>query len=57
LLAWNGGGISNFTEIINKGKPVNSVKKVDVAHQLEDFIDAEIAELKSKFAELRSHLE
>ncbi|KAL9107792.1 MAG: hypothetical protein Q9187_008375 [Circinaria calcarea] len=57
LLAWNGGGISNFTEIINKGRPVNSVKKVDVAHQLEDFIDAEIAELKSKFAELRSHLE
>ena len=32
------------------------MKKVDVIHELDDFLDAEVEELKSHFEKLKSHI-
>lgn len=53
ILAWNGGGASNYTDIVDKGK---FGAKIDFASEsiqdLEAFIEAEVEELKSSFERL-----
>ena len=53
ILAWNGGGSSNYTDIVNKGRSSKQVDlKTDTLHKLEDLIDSEVEQLKSHFKEL-----
>ncbi|MCJ1473894.1 serine protease [Lambiella insularis] len=55
ILAWNGGGSSNYTDIVNKGKSKKAYLDVDRIHQLEDFIESEVEDLKAHFSQLLSH--
>jgi len=56
ILAWNGGGKSNYTDIIKEGYQFNE-KKMDLPvdntkemmHDLEDFVEAELDMLKAEF--------
>ena len=59
LLAWNGGGSSNYTDIVSKGTAdatamarEAAAKKPDVLVQIEELIDEEFDELKAEFKEL-----
>ncbi|KAL8669328.1 MAG: hypothetical protein Q9168_006074 [Polycauliona sp. 1 TL-2023] len=53
LLAWNGGGESNYTEIIKDGSPAAQVDEAfDKARKAQKFLEAEVEELKEFFAEL-----
>jgi len=55
ILAWNGGGSSNYTDIIAKGKYNKKTEfKASTIHELEDLIDAEVDELKHVFKDLLS---
>jgi len=57
ILAWNGGGKSNYSEIIKEGYAYNKKSletkvtdgAVEKLHDLEDFLDAELEELKAEF--------
>ena len=53
ILAWNGGGSSNFTDIVNKGQSYN---KVDVISEIEDFVEAEMKEFVEEFKLMESKL-
>ncbi|MCJ1290432.1 serine protease [Xylographa carneopallida] len=58
LLAWNGGGSSNYTDIVNKGTQSKRVNiEVGTIQQLEDFIESEVEDLKSHFSQLLSKAE
>ncbi|KAI4274373.1 MAG: hypothetical protein L6R38_006113 [Xanthoria sp. 2 TBL-2021] len=53
LLAWNGGGSSNYTEIIKDGiSGVQVDRVVDKAQKVQKFLEAEVGELKEFFDEL-----
>ncbi|KAL8810940.1 MAG: hypothetical protein Q9200_002184 [Gallowayella weberi] len=53
LLAWNGGGSSNYTEIIKDANTAPAAEKtVDKAQYLQKFLEAEVEELKEFFDEL-----
>ncbi|MCJ1399800.1 serine protease [Xylographa trunciseda] len=58
LLAWNGGGSSNYTDIVNKGTQSKKVNiEVDTIQQVENFIESEIEDLKSHFSQLLAKAE
>ncbi|MCJ1307954.1 serine protease [Agyrium rufum] len=50
ILAWNGGGTANYTEIIHKGQ-ATQVPKLE---KLEDFVEHELEALKTEFEQLKS---
>lgn len=51
ILAWNGGGSSNYTQIIKEGG--YGVKgAVDMVNDIEDFVTAELKELFSELKEV-----
>ncbi|KAI4189751.1 MAG: hypothetical protein L6R41_001234 [Letrouitia leprolyta] len=55
LLAWNGGGSSNYTEIAHEKTVAPKVEKVNVADKAEKFqmfLENEMAEIKEFFEEL-----
>ncbi|KAL8716446.1 MAG: hypothetical protein Q9220_000353 [cf. Caloplaca sp. 1 TL-2023] len=52
ILAWNGGGSSNYTEIINQGSGAMKVDKAVEADKVQDFLEAEMREIKEFFDEL-----
>ena len=55
ILAWNGGGASNYTEIVKQGNkqytPVTAT--VEIENQIDELFEAELKELKGYFAELK----
>ncbi|KAL8637945.1 MAG: hypothetical protein Q9228_004848 [Teloschistes exilis] len=55
ILAWNGGGSSNYTQIVSQ-KDIDHQKATDPviekAQKMQDFLEAEIEELKGFFDEL-----
>lgn len=53
LLAWNGGGSSNYSEIVKDASIAPKVDKtVEKAQHLQKFLEAEVEELKGFFEEL-----
>lgn len=58
ILAWNGAGKSNYTDIIKEGYEYNKKSTPlvesakDKVQELEDFVDAELSELKAEFHKL-----
>ncbi|KAI4227752.1 MAG: hypothetical protein L6R36_002172 [Xanthoria steineri] len=53
LLAWNGGGSSNYTEIVKEGSSGAQVDQVvDKVQKVQKFLEAEVGELKEFFDEL-----
>ncbi|KAL8836047.1 MAG: hypothetical protein Q9170_003060 [Blastenia crenularia] len=49
LLAWNGGGSSNYSQIVSEK---NTASKVDKAQDVQKFLEAEMEEIKEFFDEL-----
>ena len=50
ILAWNGGGSSNYTQIVKKGGHSVGGGASDMIDEIEEFVTAE---LKGLFSELR----
>ena len=63
ILAWNGGGTSNYSKIIDEAAVYNGNAKLEVehepirdaVHEIEELIEEEIDQLKSHFEELLEH--
>jgi cerevisin len=58
ILAFNGGGSRNYTDIIKKGSyevKKAGTAKLDALHQIENFVDEEIDQLKAEFKKLLEH--